>query len=63
VVGYVPFSLWEIHKEGLCHSSGDINRLMMMMMIKKNIIGPALPLCTGFPRPTLFKKYGWYKID
>jgi hypothetical protein len=23
------FSLWVIHKEGLCPSSGDINRLMM----------------------------------
>jgi hypothetical protein len=33
VVGYGPFSLWVIHKEGLCPSSGDINRLMMMMMI------------------------------
>jgi hypothetical protein len=32
VVGYGPFSLWVIHKEGLCPSSGDINRLMMMMM-------------------------------
>jgi hypothetical protein len=32
VVGYFPFSLWVIHKEGLCPSSGDINRLMMMMM-------------------------------
>jgi hypothetical protein len=33
VVGYGPFSLCVIHKEGLCPSSGDINRLMMMMMI------------------------------
>jgi hypothetical protein len=31
VVGYDPFSLWVIHKKGLCPSSGDINRLMMMM--------------------------------
>jgi hypothetical protein len=30
VVGYGPFSLCVIHKEGLCPSSGDINRLMMM---------------------------------
>jgi hypothetical protein len=30
VVGYGPFSLWVIHKEGLCPSSGDINRLMMI---------------------------------
>jgi hypothetical protein len=29
VVGYGPFSLCVIHKEGLCPSSGDINRLMM----------------------------------
>jgi hypothetical protein len=30
-VGYGPFSSCEIHKEALCPSSGDINRLMMMM--------------------------------
>jgi hypothetical protein len=35
VVGYRPFSLWVIHKEGLCPSSGDINRLMMMMMMEE----------------------------
>jgi hypothetical protein len=32
VVGYGLFSLWVIHKEGLCPNSGNINRLMMMMM-------------------------------
>jgi hypothetical protein len=32
VVGYSPFSLWLIHKEGLCPNSGDINRLMMMYL-------------------------------
>jgi hypothetical protein len=34
VVGYYNclFSLCVIHKEGLCPSSGDINRLMMMMI-------------------------------
>jgi hypothetical protein len=31
VVGYGPFSLCVIHKEGLCPSSRDNNRLMMMM--------------------------------
>jgi hypothetical protein len=31
VVGYGPFSLCVIHKEGLCPSSGDINRLMMKL--------------------------------
>jgi hypothetical protein len=30
--GYRPFSLCIIHKEGLSPSSGNINRLMMMMM-------------------------------
>jgi hypothetical protein len=34
VVGYGRFSLWVIHKEGLCPSNGDINRLMVMMMNK-----------------------------
>jgi hypothetical protein len=29
VVGYGPFSLCEIHKKGLCPSSGDINRLII----------------------------------
>jgi hypothetical protein len=31
VVGYGPFSFCVIHKEGLYPSSGDINKLMMMM--------------------------------
>jgi hypothetical protein len=30
VVGYGPFSLYVIHKEGLCPSSGGNNRLMMI---------------------------------
>jgi hypothetical protein len=30
VVSYGPLSLCVIHKEGLCPSSGDINRLMMI---------------------------------
>jgi hypothetical protein len=34
VVGYGPFSLCVIQKEGLCPSSGDINRMMMMIDIK-----------------------------
>jgi hypothetical protein len=34
MVGYGPYSLWVIHKEGLCPSSGDINRLMMMIAIQ-----------------------------
>jgi hypothetical protein len=34
VVGYGPFSLWVIHKEGLCPSSADINRLMMKKVLK-----------------------------
>jgi hypothetical protein len=36
VVGYGPFSLCVIHKEGLCSSSGDFNRLMMMNIAKKH---------------------------
>jgi hypothetical protein len=32
VVGHDAFSLCVIHKEDLCPSSGDINRLMIMMM-------------------------------
>jgi hypothetical protein len=33
VVGYGPFSLCVARKEGLCPSSEDISRLMMVMMI------------------------------
>jgi hypothetical protein len=33
VEAYVPFFLCVIYKEGLCPSSGDINRPMMMMMM------------------------------
>jgi hypothetical protein len=33
VVGYGPFSLCVIHKEGLCPSRGDINRLVMVVTI------------------------------
>jgi hypothetical protein len=33
VVSYGPFSLCVIHKEGLCPSSGDINRLMMYVRV------------------------------
>jgi hypothetical protein len=36
VVGYGPFSLCVIHKEGLCPSSGDIKRLMMVVMMMRN---------------------------
>jgi hypothetical protein len=35
VVGYGLFSSWVFHKEGLCLSSADINRLMMMVVSKK----------------------------
>jgi hypothetical protein len=31
VVGYGPFSLCVIYKEGECPSNGDINELMMVM--------------------------------
>jgi hypothetical protein len=33
VVGYGPFSLRLTHMEGLCPSSEDMNRLMMVMMM------------------------------
>jgi hypothetical protein len=39
LVGYGPFSLCAIDKEGLSPSSGDINRLMMMMINKRRNIG------------------------
>jgi hypothetical protein len=33
VAGYGPFCLCVVHKEGLSPCSGDINRLMMLMMM------------------------------
>jgi hypothetical protein len=36
VVGYSPFSLCVIHKEGLCPSSGDINRLIMKSFLLRD---------------------------
>jgi hypothetical protein len=39
VVGYVPFSVRVIQKEGLYLRSGDINRLMMKQTIRKTNLG------------------------
>jgi hypothetical protein len=44
VVGYGPFSLWVIHKKGLCPSCGDINRLMMMMSNSMTVLAFALEI-------------------
>jgi hypothetical protein len=45
--GYGPFSLCIIHKKGLCPSSGDINRLMMMIIglwcVQRRVLGAPLP--------------------
>jgi hypothetical protein len=38
MMAYGPFSLCVIHEEGLCPSSGDINRLITMMMIFRFVI-------------------------
>jgi hypothetical protein len=39
VVGYGLFSLCVIYKEGLCPSSGDINRLMMIACLLMELNG------------------------
>jgi hypothetical protein len=39
VVGYGPFFLWVIHKEGVCACSRNINRLMMTMRNTADVIG------------------------
>jgi serine/threonine protein kinase len=52
VVGCGPFSLCVIHKEGLCHSSVDINRLMMMMMMMM------MMYCAAYMAPEVFMKSG-----
>jgi hypothetical protein len=51
VVGYGPFSLCLIHKEALCPSSEDINRLMIMapeMGCDKTAIGLQLATSAVF---------------
>jgi hypothetical protein len=58
-MGYCPFSLWVIHKEGLCPSSGDINRLMMMMMMNYTIY---LLICKLRPCFKLYKSFTAVKI-
>jgi hypothetical protein len=40
--GLWPSSLWVIHKEGLCPSSGDINRLMMINHFNSDGFGPMI---------------------
>jgi hypothetical protein len=50
VVGYGPFSLCVIHKEGLCFISGDINRLMMMMWASWRNISDACAILSGIKR-------------
>jgi hypothetical protein len=42
VVGYGPVSLCVIHKEGLCPSSGDINRQMMKILLSLELDGTKL---------------------
>jgi hypothetical protein len=58
VVGYGPFSLRVIHKEGLCRSSGDINRLMMMMNNRLDFMQPTSRLVG----PSLMVTYLTYTI-
>jgi hypothetical protein len=44
-VSYGPFFLCVIHKEGLCPSRGDINRLMMMKVDLVGIIWQLVLTC------------------
>jgi hypothetical protein len=55
VVGYGPFSLWVIHKEGLCPSSGDINRLMMT----PEVVGSTLHSTNICVRPHICLNWAW----
>jgi hypothetical protein len=41
--GYGPFSLWVIHKKGLCPNSRDINRMMIMMIRRTGYKPPRGP--------------------
>jgi hypothetical protein len=65
VVHYSPFSLCVIHKKGLCPTSGDTNRLMMMMMTHDHLRVRSTALHAihfssfSYPYPT---KWGWYNM-
>jgi hypothetical protein len=50
VVGYGLFSLYVIHKEGLCPSNGDINRLIMRAAATTIWHFPILSSITAWPR-------------
>jgi hypothetical protein len=69
VVVYDPFSLCVIHKEGLCPSSGDINRLMMMIVavddIKefKNISNISNMAMINLPLTSLLSVFGKFDIS
>jgi hypothetical protein len=58
VVGYSPFSLWLIHKEGLCPSSWDINRLMMIIIKKHSVSVSYVSIILSVVLPTRTKP-GW----
>jgi hypothetical protein len=49
MVCYGPFSLWMIYKEGLCPSSGDINRLMMMYGQQHDTLYTCRSICALMP--------------
>jgi hypothetical protein len=53
------FSLWVIHQEGLCPSSGDINRLMTMIRIKGVVIY-FFNINNYYDRIRLCYNYYWY---
>jgi hypothetical protein len=57
VVAYGSFSLCEVHKEGLCLSSGDINRLMMMMIINEFMLNKIIKITLqlSFIKSAFFK--------
>jgi hypothetical protein len=54
-VGYGLFSLCVIHKEYLCPSSGDINKLMMMMIyVIFQTLHVRLALTVQYSQPNLY---------
>jgi hypothetical protein len=60
VVGYGPLSLCVTHKEGLCPSSGGINRLMMIRDLDTSVYHYTI-ICTEFDPVQVITKIRWLR--
>jgi hypothetical protein len=61
VVGYGPFFICVIHTKGLCPSSGDNIRLLMMMMLSTGLHCKHKS-SFSYPYPTKWGRYNMFFI-